>query len=340
MRPTSLPVSSCLYQYSRGCNSRDKQIIISFQPRKENKMFNEDDMILPEGFNPELGDQNFTENGELVDVAAPTTDANTSNSNVPETTTESTPAQDPTTSPEATVQETPEAPVAPAEVPDPQIPRTLKVRFNHEDRELSLDEAAVLAQKGLNFDKIEQKSKDNEARLNRFEEMAKMFGFDNAEAMMTQAEENYVETKVKDLVDAGNTEAMARFLVKQEMQNVKRTQPTVSQPTAAKTSLNPNLKAELDEFIAAYPGVTKIPDDVFKMHKEGLPLKAAYAIFEKQQALADANNKMKAVQDELSILKQNQAAAAKGPVTGTVGKTAPEKEVPEDPFLKGFESGL
>ena len=44
----------------------------------------------------------------------------------------------------------------------------------------------------------------------------------------------------------------------------------------------------------------------------------------------------KAAQNELAILKQNQAAAVKAPVTGTTGKAAPKVDEPDDPFLLGF----
>lgn len=280
------------------------------------------DMILPEGFDPEKGDANFDADGNLLDApveAEPTTAEAQTETN--EGTTEPVAeTEEPTTVPE----EASETPVAP----------TVKVRYNHEDRELSLDEAALLAQKGMNFDKIEAKSRDQEARLNKYDQMAKMFGYENADAMLTQAEENFMESKVKDLVDQGNTEAMARFLVKQEME---KNRPQQTKPIQ-QGGLTPERKAEIDEFARNYPGVTKIPDEVFALNRKGLNLSAAYGVYQKQIALEQENAKAKTVQNELAILKQNQASAARGPVTGTTGMAAPEKEEPEDPFLKGFEN--
>ena len=61
---------------------------------------------------------------------------------------------------------------------------------------------------------------------------------------------------------------------------------------------------------------------------------------ENKKTEAEAEAEKKAALDELAILKQNQAAAAKGPVTGTVGKAEPEKPEAEDPFLKGFNLGI
>lgn len=296
-------------------------------------MFNEEDMILPEGFDPELGDQNFTENGELVDVPiAPTTEGEESQQSVGEEEDERVLTQPPLTEGGEGSEET-----APATEPTPQ---TLKVRYNHEDRELSMDEATVLAQKGMNYDRVEQRSREQEAKLTKYESMAKMFGFESAEAMMSQAKDNYINVKIQELVNQGNSEAMARFLVQQEMkeQNANvQTQP-VTQETEQPVikGISPEVKEQIKEFSAAYPDVTKIPDEVFKMHTEGVRLKTAYAIWEKQNSMDKVQAEKQAALNELAILKQNQAAAAKGPVTGTVGIAPPAKDEPEDPFLKGF----
>lgn len=298
-------------------------------------MFNEEDMILPEGFDPELGDQNFAENGELVDtpvVQPQTTEGEGSQQTAGEE------DEGPLlVAPTYTEGESVEGEGAAATEPTQQ---TLKVRFNHEDRELSMDEATVYAQKGMNYDRIEQRSKEQEARLSKYENMAKMFGFENAEAMMTQAKDNYVNVKIQELVDQGNSEAMARFLVQQEMKeqnaNAQAAPVTQEKEPPVLRGVSPEVKEEIKEFAAAYPDVTKIPPEVFKMHTEGVRLKTAYAIWDKQNTIDKVQAEKQAALNELAILKQNQAAAAKGPVTGTVGIAPPAKDEPEDPFLKGF----
>lgn len=288
-------------------------------------MFDQNDMILPEGFNPELGDQNFDEDGNLVEAPAqeePTTA--TPEAEIEPSVDEQGEAQatDPTIS-----QETPAA-------EEPVQPK-VKVKFNHEERELTLDEAAMYAQKGMNFDKVSQRAREQEERLNRYEDMAKLFGYENAEAMMTQAEKNYVEVKVKDLMDQGNSEALARFLVNQEMSTRR---PTVTQPPVSTppSGVSPEREAELKEFVTAYPGITKLPNEVIEMNRGGIRLKTAYEFYEKQQALERDKAAADAVKNELAILRQNQVAASKAPVTGTVGKAAPKQEEPDDPFLIGF----
>lgn len=289
-------------------------------------MFDQNDMILPEGFNPELGDQNFDDEGNLVEAPAqeePTTATPEAETELTAAGTEEAPATDPTTSQDGQEAE-----------PEPQ---KVKVKFNHEERELTLDEAAVYAQKGMNFDKVSQRAKEQEEKLTRYEEMAKLFGYENAEAMMTQAEKNFVEVKVKDLMDQGNSEAISRFLVNQELASRR---PTASKPAASPETggISSDRKAELDEFVASHPGVTQLPEEVIEMNRGGIRLKTAYEFYEKKQALDKAMEASKATQNELAILRQNQAAAAKAPVTGTTGKAAPAGQADEanDPFLMGF----
>lgn len=297
----------------------------------------EDDIILPEGFNPDLGDANFNEDGSLAEVQtateAPTTETTVTETPTEEIKTEAVETPNPTISQEPATQE-------PTQVEQPVEPQKVKVKFNHEERELTLEEASLLAQKGMAFDKIDQKSKDQAAKLARYEEIAKLFGYENTDAMMDNAQNDFVDTKVKDMVEQGVPEPMARFLANQDMDKAKS---KMAAQTPAVPTLSEERKTELEEFNAAYPDVTKIPDEVFKMHSEGIRLKAAYGLYQQQQAQKAALDKLtaesKAAQEELAILKQNQAAAAKGPVTGTVGKPTPEGgEQADDPFLKGFNS--
>ena len=136
-------------------------------------------------------------------------------------------------------------------------------------------------------------------------------------------------------MEDGNTEAMARFLVDQQMKEASaESMPTpepvqeAPSPAPSRPTLSPERKAELDEFIRAYPGVTKLPDEVLLANSQGVRLLVAYERYVNQSA-----------RKELAILKQNQASAAKAPVRGVEGKAASIQSDPaDDPFLKGFNS--
>lgn len=267
----------------------------------------ENDVILPDGFDPEKG---------WIDDATP---------EEPAPTTEEAPAE---------TDESAEQPVEAAEpttTPEPEVKQpTVKVKFNHEERELSLDEAAILAQKGLNYDKVMERLNGFEATNAKSLKLAKNLGYESAEEMLSAAEQNYINRQVRELMDAGNTEAMARFLVEQKMakeeQPAPAPQPQAPQPEAPR--IPQERIAELKEFVDAYPGITKLPDEVIQANRNGVRLLVAYERYKNKAAL-----------DELAILKQNQAAAAKAPVSGTVGKTAPPApDINDDPFMKGFNN--
>lgn len=287
-------------------------------------MFNysTDDMILPDGFDPNA--ENFT-----LDMLG---------------------ADQPEEAP--TTEQAPAEPAAPAEEPAPTTepvaaeegielpapaPQTIKVKYNHEERELGLDEAATLAQKGLNYDKLEERLKAFEATNAKSANLAKMLGYDSTDEMLEAAHQNAIKRRIKALEAEGNSPSMAKFLVEQEMAKAAaasapqapqpQESPAPAQPSGP--TIPPERKAELDRFVKLYPGVTKLPDEVVKANREGVDLSVAYERFLGKTA-----------QNELKILKQNQAAAAKAPVSGVSGKAAVAQKdsLENDPFLKGFNS--
>lgn len=286
-----------------------------------------DDAILPEGFDP--NDENFSVDKFFEEPAAeePTT--------VQEPVAEDAPVAEPQVEEQLTVEQQ----LANADVKEPtkaieqaQVPQTIKVKFNHEERELSFDEAATLAQKGMNYDKLEEKIKAFETANAQTERLAKQLGYGSAKEMIEAAGQNYRDRMKRELVEAGNTEAMAEFLVDQKLGkatiiDTPATEPQVEPtPEPTKSAIPDRRKEEIDEFIKAYPDVTKLPDEVIKDNQNGVRLLVAYERYQN-----------KAAQSELAILRQNQAAAAKAPVTGVAGKAAPDPVQPEDPFMKGFD---
>lgn len=275
-----------------------------------------EDIILPDDFDPNSETYDLGEDESSSDAAFSTTEQPVETD--AQQTTETPVSEEPTTVPE-------EQPVS--------TPPTIKVRFNHEDRDLSFDEAAMYAQKGMNYDKLEERVKGYEALYGKMGRLARDLEYDSPEEMIEAAANNFRERQIRQLVEAGNTEAMARFLVDQQMKEAEaasapKTPPTQEAPSPAPNAptISPERKAELDEFIRAYPGVTKLPDEVITANRNGVRLLVAY-----ERYVHKANDR------ELAILKQNQAAAAKAPVTGTTGKSAPAtKDESNDPFLIGF----
>lgn len=284
----------------------------------------EDDAIMPEGYEEGTdifemamdADPNPTMEKEPAQAQTQTLENEPAEQVVP------TQATEPTTAPQTEEQE-------------PVQAQTIRIKYNHEEREIDLNEAATLAQKGMAYDKAKAKADQYEQSIGQMEQEAKALGYDSVQAMLDAARKSFEDHRVQTLIDEGNTEAMARFLVNQEAKERAQASSQVAQPAARVPEVQESpapasafKDGEVEEFVKLYPGVTQIPQEVIKAHREGMRLSVAFEKYQTKQA-----------QEELRVLRQNQAAAAKAPVStgvtgGGGGNTPPDK----DPFLEGFDS--
>lgn len=262
----------------------------------------DNDPILPEGWNE--GDDVFVDTPEADD---PAIDQEAEGQ-------ESDPAEEPDEVPEKE-----EPAKAPEQETEPQKAK-IKVKFNHEEREMDEDEARPLVEKGMNYDKKVRELQDLQTRLEKAETLARRMGYQTPEEMLEAADKNLFESQVQELVDTGMHEVMARDYVQRKWnEQAAPHQQTVKDQDA-------QVKKEIDEFVRMYPGVTELPQEVLDAFQSGVSLPVAYERFRYAKA-----------QEELKILKQNQSAAAKAPVAPTTkhGTAAPKAK---DPFEAGFDS--
>jgi len=280
----------------------------------------EEDVIMPEGY--EEGDDIFEQ--AMDEEQALTMEQEPGQRNV-----DTEPAED------SVVPQTEEPTTAP-EVKEETPKQTVRIKFNHEERDIDLNEAATLAQKGLAFDKAKARADQAEQSLAQMAAEAKALGYESVQDMLAAARKSYDDNRVQSLINEGNTEAMARFLVNQEAKEraaaVVIPQEPVVEPTQEPTvqkAPSAFKDGEIEEFVQMYPGVTKIPQEVIDSHQKGVRLSVAYERYQSKQA-----------QEELRVLRQNQAAAARAPISSGVtegggGNTKPPEK---DPFLEGFDS--
>ncbi|MCK9326266.1 MAG: hypothetical protein M0P69_12310 [Bacteroidales bacterium] len=213
-------------------------------------------------------------------------------------------------------------PVADSQDPAPAIETEaekkarIKVKFNHEERELDEDEARPFIEKGMNYDKKIEELEIAKHQLTQAEQLARRMGFADSSEMLKAAEENLFNKRVAELVDGGVHEAIAKDLVQREWEK-----------NAVKEVPPDPVVQEMDEFVKANPGVDKLPEEVMQaVVFQKVPLQVAYERYKANKA-----------QEELRILKQNQAAAAKAPVASTT-KSGSTDQKATDPFLQGFDS--
>lgn len=219
----------------------------------------------------------------------------------------------------------PETDPTTVEEPEPEPvsagPRTLKLKVNHEEKEINLNEMSdddliALFQKGYAFDAV----KDRERR------------------------ETYDRVYQEEL-DAGMTERQARYAAERESggdyskpaEEEKTAEP--ASPKASEAPAQRSMAEEIRQLQVIRPNVKSIPDDVTRMAANGIPLTQAYLAWE-----SETNSKTAAsLKKENEVLKHNAASAARAPVTGVTGGGAttgkPVSKFEQD-LMKGFDSDI
>jgi hypothetical protein len=262
----------------------------------------DEDMILPDGFQESLPSD--TESTEQLDIP-----------NESETV-------DPEAQPEATEETETET-----ETPQQQL---LKIKFNREEKEISIEEAKELAQKGLNYDKTVERLQalETDPRLSFIEELANQHGMTPQE-YMEAVQQQREQSRIDELVSQGISEEVA-----QEMLENRKFRDQYEAEKKAKAE-EEKKNAEFGEFFNYFreangreyvPNQDKIPENVWESVNQGVPLKFAYMAHENSQ-----------LRTQLSTLKQNQSNAQKAPV-GSVTAHGGNEIAAEDDFMRGFNS--
>lgn len=222
-------------------------------------------------------------------------------------------------------------------VPSERSKLRFKAKYNHQEQDVELDESDLptIYQKSLYADSLQEKLNKAQSAMGTAEWLAKVMQFENADAMLDAAAQNYRQSEIKRLVAEGTNEEIAAYYVDQRMGNrpqvVAKETPDVSEPEER------NFKSEVAELLKAHPeikGAGPLPQEVVDAAiKGGHRLLTAYEQYSVEHAKAEVQNLKK----ENQILRQNAASAARAPVTGLAGGGATDTK-PADPFLEGFNS--
>ncbi len=208
---------------------------------------------------------------------------------------------------------------------------TLRVKYNGEERDLSLEEARTLAQKGLNYDHVVAERDQNRNAFNFLLERAKSEGItveQLIERERGQAENQRLEAKMSEIRtrDDDASEETVKSLARLELEAEKNR----AEQEKAKALEDKN-KAEIEGWnrlfrehpeLIASDGGAKVSPGVFDLVKKGYSPVEAYFI-ERNREL-EAQNKM-----------YSDADTAK---KKSVGSLAGVQNTDEDDFLAGFDS--
>lgn len=193
-----------------------------------------------------------------------------------------------------------------------ETPQSLRVKYNHEERDISLDEARELAQKGLNYEKAVERAKQ-EARDAYIAEQ----GYEwNGKPITSEAEYRQA-LQEKELIDKYSGQNVPDEVIQELVENRKfREQFQAQQKEAEKKAQE---QQQFAEFVSEYPEVDPktIPSEVWEQVAQGTPLKFAYMQHEIKQLRTVAK-----VQTQNATNKQKPI-----PSVTAFGQNEPEKSI-------------
>lgn len=208
-----------------------------------------------------------------------------------------------------------------------------QANIDHVPQNIALDPADLPAiyQKSLVLDRYQKRATDAEAELARWDKLAAGLKYENRAALL----EGLFEGAVQDFIAEHPSvpEEMARDYISRQFDVAPA--PAKAEEQETPTSGDRDFKQEVAELFRAYPNARteRIPDEVtndaLSMNK---PLVQAYADWKARTASAKATR----AERENKILKHNQAAAARAPVSKVTGGGKTDTR-PVDDFLRGFE---
>ncbi|WP_394139556.1 hypothetical protein [Cytobacillus oceanisediminis] len=206
----------------------------------------------------------------------------------------------------------------------------LKVKYNKEEMELDEEAARELAQKGLNYDKVQERLQalESDPRLSFVEELAKEQGM-TTEQYLDAVREYKEQEKLNELVQQNIPEELAKEILETRKMREEIQREKQSKADEAKKS------AEFNEFFEFFKQTNgrdfdtkndQIPPEVWEANQKGVPLKYAYL-----------EHHTKQLQSQLKTIKQNEENAKKAPVQGVTAHGSTET-ASEDDFMRGFNS--
>ncbi|MGL4107259.1 hypothetical protein [Clostridium sp. LP20] len=198
---------------------------------------------------------------------------------------------------------------------------TIKVKFNHQEMDLPLDQAQEYIQKGMNYDKILgqlQEVQDNQG-LQYLNDLSQKSGM-SVDEMVSHWRQQEEQAEIDELVQKNIPPEYAKEMI----ENKKfREEQLRKEKEAAKENES---QAMYKEFVQAYPyaKAEEIPPEVWDKVDAGVPLKYAYMEYENAK-----------LQEKIKVKTQNETNKKRAPGLGVTSNGTAES-VKEDDFLEGF----
>ena len=268
-----------------------------------------------------------------------------------EDTTPAEPEEQPAT--ESAVEEQPQEPApdaedtTPAEEGSPETeekPQTITIQYDGQTKELTLDEAVTLSQKGMNYDRMVQRYEDrlnNSRELQVLDFFGQMYGKTRDEYVeyLWQQRESAVAQQEAAALRNQYPDAPASMIEQMSRERAKAKTAELERVAAEKKQQDDDEKLKpWYEFAQMYPeeskDLSKLPPEVLEAAKNGEhPISAMRAYQLKQ-----AEEELTTLRQELEQAKKTETQNQKNrkSAIGSVGSTA--SAPPSDPFLAALLS--
>ena len=220
--------------------------------------------------------------------------------------------------------------------PKADAPKMWTLRHMGEVRQFGEADMVVLAQKGMDYDRIRGKYDESKPVMELFGNFAKQAGMsvpDYVSFLRTQVKQaaGMSEAEAKRAVELENREAAVSAREAEEAQR----QSSANQAIQEKAAADARRSADIAEFQKLFPDAAKdpngIPQEVWAQVRGGMTLVSAYA----QYAVAQAKAAQTAAEQRAAAAEQNQKNSSR--TTGSM-HSAGENTAIKDPFLAGWDS--
>ena len=208
---------------------------------------------------------------------------------------------------------------------------SIRVKFNGEEKDITLSEARTLAQKGMNYDHVVSERDRNKSAFDFLAEQAKSKGMtveDYIAGERKNAEDQRILLKMEELRehDDDASDETLRSLAKLELEK-EEAEKKREEAEASETEKNNEIEG-WNKLFKAHPeliekdGQTKINDAVFALVREGHTPTEAYYL----TRIAELEEKSK-IAESATKAKEKSVGSLRG-----------DQTTEEDAFLEGFNS--
>ena len=215
-------------------------------------------------------------------------------------------------------------------------PKMWTLRHMDEVRQVGEADMVVLAQKGMDYDRIREKYDESKPVMELFGSFARQAGMsipDYLSVIRTRAKQagGMSEEEARRAVNLEDREAAVSAREAEEAQR----QNGANQAAQARAAADARRNADIAEFQRLFPDAAKdpkaIPQEVWASVRSGMSLVSAYSKY----AVDQANAARQAAEQKAAASAQNRRNADRA--TGSM-QSAGENTGSKDPFLEGWDS--